>query len=134
MGWKTINGRRYYYKSERDGGRVKSTYFGAGEAGTLMAQMVAFDRESPHGSSGGALATMSPSRSMASRCYSKPESGRLIPSIRTRMSGVSPSVYSPETPGSIAHENAPTAVRWSRGVSLHRGTAGPMLPHGNTPP
>jgi hypothetical protein len=44
MGWKTINGRRYYYKSERDGGRVKSTYFGAGEAGTLMAQLVAFDR------------------------------------------------------------------------------------------
>jgi hypothetical protein len=44
MGWKTINGRRYYYKSERDGGRVKSTYFGAGEAGTLIAQMVAFDR------------------------------------------------------------------------------------------
>ena len=33
MGWKTINGRRYYYKSERDGGRVKSTYFGAGESG-----------------------------------------------------------------------------------------------------
>jgi hypothetical protein len=45
MGWKTINGRRYYYKSERDGGRVKSTYFGAGEAGTLMAKMAAFDRE-----------------------------------------------------------------------------------------
>jgi hypothetical protein len=44
MGWKTIDGRRYYYKSERDGGRVKSIYFGAGEAGTLMAQMVAFDR------------------------------------------------------------------------------------------
>jgi hypothetical protein len=22
MGWKTINGRRYYYKSEREGGRV----------------------------------------------------------------------------------------------------------------
>jgi hypothetical protein len=44
MGWKTINGRRYYYRSERDGGRVKSTYFGAGEVGTLMAQMVAFDR------------------------------------------------------------------------------------------
>jgi hypothetical protein len=44
MGWKTIDGRRYYYKSEREGGRVKSTYFGAGEAGTLMAQMAAFDR------------------------------------------------------------------------------------------
>jgi hypothetical protein len=44
MGWKTINGRRYYYKSEREGGRVKSTNFGAGEAGTLMANMVAFER------------------------------------------------------------------------------------------
>ena len=45
MGWKTINGRRYYYKSERVGDRVKSTYFGAGEAGTLIAEMVAFERE-----------------------------------------------------------------------------------------
>ncbi len=44
MGWKTINGHRYYYKSERDGGRVKTTYFGAGEAGTLMAEMVALER------------------------------------------------------------------------------------------
>jgi hypothetical protein len=44
MGWKTINGRRYYYKSEREGGRVKSTYFGSGESGTLIANMVAFDR------------------------------------------------------------------------------------------
>jgi hypothetical protein len=44
MGWKIINGRRYYDKSEREGGRAKSTYFGAGEAGTLMARMVAFDR------------------------------------------------------------------------------------------
>ena len=43
-GWKTINGHRYYYKSERERGRVKSTYFGAGEAGTLIAQMVVFDR------------------------------------------------------------------------------------------
>jgi hypothetical protein len=45
MGWKTIKGRRYYYKSEREGGRVKSTYFGAGEAGTLMASMLAIERE-----------------------------------------------------------------------------------------
>jgi hypothetical protein len=44
MGWKTINGHRYFYKSERVGGRVKSTYFGAGESGTLMAGMVAFER------------------------------------------------------------------------------------------
>ena len=44
MAWKTINGRRYYYKSERAGGRVKSIYFGAGESGTLMAEMVALER------------------------------------------------------------------------------------------
>ena len=36
MGWKTINGRRYYYKSEREGGRVKTTYSGAGESGLLI--------------------------------------------------------------------------------------------------
>jgi hypothetical protein len=44
MAWKTINGRRYYYKSERVGGRVKSTYFGAGQPGSLMAEMVALER------------------------------------------------------------------------------------------
>jgi hypothetical protein len=36
MGWKTINGRRNYYKSKREGGRVKTTYFGAGESGLLI--------------------------------------------------------------------------------------------------
>jgi hypothetical protein len=44
MGWKTINGHRYFYKLERVGGRVKSTYFGAGEGGSLMAEMVALER------------------------------------------------------------------------------------------
>jgi hypothetical protein len=44
MGWKTINGHRYFYKLERVGGRVKSTYFGAGESGSLMAGIVAFER------------------------------------------------------------------------------------------
>jgi hypothetical protein len=44
MGWKYINGRRYFYRSERRGGRVKSTYFGAGEDGSLMAQWVALER------------------------------------------------------------------------------------------
>ena len=44
MGWKTINGRRYYYKSERGGNTVKSTCFGAGEASTLMAEMAALER------------------------------------------------------------------------------------------
>ncbi len=45
MAWKTIDGRRYHYKSERDGGRVKTTYFGAGESGLLISQMEAIDRK-----------------------------------------------------------------------------------------
>ncbi len=44
MGWKTINGRRYYYKSKRVGGRVESRYFGAGESGSIIAEMDAIDR------------------------------------------------------------------------------------------
>jgi hypothetical protein len=44
MAWKLINGRRYFYKSEREGGRVKSTYFGAGESGSLMAEWIALER------------------------------------------------------------------------------------------
>jgi hypothetical protein len=44
MGWKTINGHRYYYKSERVGRRVKTTYFGAGESGSLIASIDAIDR------------------------------------------------------------------------------------------
>ena len=44
MGWKTINGRRYYYKSEREGGRVKTTYFGAGESGLLISLLEREDR------------------------------------------------------------------------------------------
>ena len=37
MGWKTINGRRYYYRCERDGGRVKTSYLGDGETAQLFA-------------------------------------------------------------------------------------------------
>jgi hypothetical protein len=44
MGWKRINGRRYYYKSERVGSHVKTTYFGAGESGSVMAQIVSVER------------------------------------------------------------------------------------------
>ncbi|MGO8900087.1 MAG: hypothetical protein ACLQU5_17295 [Isosphaeraceae bacterium] len=45
MGWKTINGRRYYYKSRRVGSRVESTYFGpAGEFGALMAYIDGIER------------------------------------------------------------------------------------------
>jgi hypothetical protein len=45
MGWQTINCFPYYYKSEREGGRVKTTYCGAGETGLLISRMAAVDRE-----------------------------------------------------------------------------------------
>ncbi|MBV8316763.1 MAG: hypothetical protein JOZ53_17635 [Planctomycetaceae bacterium] len=45
MGWKRINGREYYYKSERVGGRVRSTYFGSGELATAVAALEAEARE-----------------------------------------------------------------------------------------
>jgi hypothetical protein len=44
MGWKTIKGRRYFYKSERVGGRVQTTYCGAGDIGRLMAHFEAAER------------------------------------------------------------------------------------------
>jgi hypothetical protein len=44
MAWKTINGRRYYYKSKRVGSRVETAYFGAGESGSLMARIAEFER------------------------------------------------------------------------------------------
>ena len=44
MGWKTINGRRYYYKSEREGARVKATYFGAGETGLSISLLESLKR------------------------------------------------------------------------------------------
>jgi hypothetical protein len=44
MAWKRINGRLYYYKSVREGGRVRSRYFGGGESGSLMATIAAIDR------------------------------------------------------------------------------------------
>jgi hypothetical protein len=44
MRWKTINGRRYDYKSEREGGRVKTTYLGAGESGLLISLLKREDR------------------------------------------------------------------------------------------
>ena len=45
MGWKTINGHRYYYKSERVGGRVQTAYFGAGESGLLISLLESELRE-----------------------------------------------------------------------------------------
>jgi hypothetical protein len=44
MGWKTINGRCYYYKSEPERGRVKTTYFGAGESGLLISRFESMER------------------------------------------------------------------------------------------
>jgi hypothetical protein len=45
MGWKTINGRRYYYKSRRVGDRVVTDYYGGGETAALIAEMERIDRE-----------------------------------------------------------------------------------------
>jgi hypothetical protein len=36
MSWKTINGRRYYYRSKRREGRVVSQYLGGESAGNLF--------------------------------------------------------------------------------------------------
>jgi hypothetical protein len=44
MGWTTIKGRRYSYRSERDGGRVKTIYFGDGDSGDTIANFLALDR------------------------------------------------------------------------------------------
>jgi hypothetical protein len=44
MGWKNINGRRYYYKSKRVGNRIESRYFGAGESGSLVARIDELER------------------------------------------------------------------------------------------
>jgi hypothetical protein len=45
VGWKTINGRPYLYRSLRDGGRVRSEYCGGGTTAFLIAQMNAIERE-----------------------------------------------------------------------------------------
>ena len=45
MGWKTINGRQYYYRCVREGARVRSEYYGAGVAGNLRAQVARMDAE-----------------------------------------------------------------------------------------
>jgi hypothetical protein len=45
MAWeKRGDGRRYFYRSERVGGRVRKTYFGAGPAASVAAGRVADDR------------------------------------------------------------------------------------------
>jgi hypothetical protein len=39
MGWKTINGNRYYYKTSRIGTRVRTEYVGNSEVAMLIAQL-----------------------------------------------------------------------------------------------
>src|SRR4051812_41099568 len=39
MGWKTINGNRYYYRSERDGSSVRTSYVGSGDMALLFAAL-----------------------------------------------------------------------------------------------
>jgi hypothetical protein len=43
MAWETRNGRSYYYRKEREGGRVKSVYVGCGEGAELLAQIDALE-------------------------------------------------------------------------------------------
>lgn len=38
MGWKTINGRRYYYQARRVGRRVVTEYVGGGRVAALIAE------------------------------------------------------------------------------------------------
>jgi hypothetical protein len=45
VGWKTINGRRYLYRSVRAGGRVRSEYIGKGEVAELIARKEAVERD-----------------------------------------------------------------------------------------
>ena len=44
MPWKTRGGRSYYYRSERAGGRVVSTYVGSGEVADLCAKLDELER------------------------------------------------------------------------------------------
>jgi hypothetical protein len=44
MAWAQRGGRSYYYRSVREGGRVKTEYVGAGEGATLLAELDALTR------------------------------------------------------------------------------------------
>lgn len=44
MGWKAINGKRYFYASVREGEQVRSVYIGAGELGTVAASLIEEDQ------------------------------------------------------------------------------------------
>jgi len=49
MGWEARNGRRYYYRKERDGGKVRSVYVGGGETASLIAQLDAIENDEREG-------------------------------------------------------------------------------------
>src|SRR3954470_22471141 len=44
MAWAQRGGRSYYYRSVREGDRVKTEYVGAGEGATLLAELDALTR------------------------------------------------------------------------------------------
>jgi len=39
MGWEQRGNNHYYYRKERDGSRVKSTYYGRGEIAKMISQI-----------------------------------------------------------------------------------------------
>lgn len=45
MGWKNINGRLYYYRSRREGDRVRTDYLGPAGHAELFSGLDAIDRE-----------------------------------------------------------------------------------------
>jgi len=45
MGWKNRKGKRYFYRSERVGGRVISHYIGKGETAQLISQIIESRRD-----------------------------------------------------------------------------------------
>src|SRR5689334_23783428 len=45
MGWEYRKGKPYYYRKERQGNRVVSTYFGTGDRADLFAELDQIDRE-----------------------------------------------------------------------------------------
>jgi len=49
MGWEDRNGRSYYYRKERAGGRVRSVYVGGGETARLIAQLDAMQGDEREG-------------------------------------------------------------------------------------
>lgn len=49
MAWEERGGKSYYYRKERDGGRVRSIYVGSGETAGLIAQLDAMREREQEG-------------------------------------------------------------------------------------